>query len=313
MIKRVVLGVAAAAMIGFSGAAEAFPDKNITFLIPYGPGGGFDTVVRKIVPKMEEILGVEVVPTNMPGANGRKAATLLERSKPDGYTIMIFNIPGHGLGLLRGEDIGYDIENLTWLAQVGQDGYVVLGAADNENIKSVQDVLDLGRGIKIPDQGPSSTSHMANQITWTTFGVPYEFITGYKSSQDYTTAVLRGDGDLTMVVSGSAKRYNANNDFNVLAEFSDNKQFPDAPGGAELGQPDLDNLGLRRAVAGPAGMPADVVKILSDALVAAVNDPEVQAWAEETGNPMPALGAEQTAAAVKRSFEFHKRYADILD
>jgi len=313
VIKRVTLGLAAAAMVGLAGAAEAFPDKNITFLIPYGPGGGFDTVVRKIVPKMEEILGVEVVPTNMPGANGRKAATYLERADPDGHTIMIFNIPGHGLGLIRGEEIGYDIEGLTWLAQVGQDGYVVLSAADNEAITSVQDVIDLGREIKIPDQGPSSTSHMANQITWSTLDVPYKFITGYKSSQDYTTAVLRGDGDLTMVVSGSAKRYNANNDYNIIAEFSDNKQFPDAPGGAELGQPDLDNLGLRRVVAGPAGMPDEAKKILSDALVQAVNDPEIQAWAEETGNPMPALGADETAAAVQRSFEFHKRYADILD
>lgn len=311
-MKRVTLGLAAAAMIGLSGAAQAFPDKEITFLIPYGPGGGFDTVVRKIIPKMEEELGVTVVPTNMPGANGRKAATYLTRAKPDGHTIMIFNIPGHGLGLIRGEDIGYDIEGLSWLAQIGQDGYVVMSAADNEKISSMQDVLDLGREIKIPDQGESSTSHMANQITWATFEVPYTFITGYKSSQDYTTAVLRGDGDLTMAVSGSAKRYNANGDFNILAEFSENKQFPDAPGGAELGQPDLDNLGLRRVVAGPAGVPDDVVEKLSAAIIAAVNDPEVQAWAEETGNPMPALGAKEATAAVQRSFEFHKRFADVM-
>ena len=313
MYRRLTL-VAALAAAGLAGAARAeFPEKDIEFLIPYGPGGGFDTVVRKIAPKMEEVLGVNVIPTNMPGANGRKAATYLMNSEPDGHTIMIFNIPGHGLGAIRGEDIGYDIEAVTWLGQVGQDGYVVMSAADNEEIGSIEDVVALDRPVKIPDQGPSSTSHMANQITWATLGAEPQFITGYKSSQDYTTAVLRGDGDLTMVVSGSAARYNANDDFNILAEFSDDQLFPDAPDGADLGHPDLNNLQLRRVVAGSPGMPEDVVQALSDAIVAAVNDPEVQAWAEETGNPMPALDASEATAAVERSLEFHKRFADVMD
>lgn len=306
--------LAAAAALGLAGAAQAdFPEKDIAFLIPYGPGGGFDTVVRKIAPKMEEELGVNVIPTNMPGANGRKAATYLMNSEPDGHTIMIFNIPGHGLGAIRGEDIGYDIEAVTWLAQVGQDGYVVMSAADNEEIQSIDDVLALDRAIKIPDQGPSSTSHIANQITWDTLGAEPLFITGYKSSRDYTTAVLRGDGDLTMVVAGSARRYNADDDFRILAEFADDQQFPDAPDGNDLGHPDLNNLNLRRVVAGPPDMPEEAVQKLSDALVAAVEDPEVQAWAEETGNPMPALGAEEADAAVNKSFEFHKQFRDVMN
>ena len=307
-----LLGLAAAAAIGVAGAASAFPDKEITLLIPYGPGGGFDTISRKLAPKLEEALGVEVVPTNMPGANGRKAATYMMRQPADGHTIMIFNIPGHGLGQIRGEEMGYDITEVTWLGQVGQDGYVVLSAADNDEIRTFDDVAKLGRTIKIPDQGPSSTSHMANQITWSTVGVPFEFISGYKSSRDYTTAVLRGDGDLTMVVSGSAARYNADNDFNVLAEFSDNKQFPDAPDGEALGHPDLNVLGLRRVLGGPPAMPDDVVETWSNAIIEAVEDPEIQAWAQETGNPMPALGAGETEAAVERTFDFFSKFADVM-
>ena len=58
-------------------AAQAFPDKTIKFLIPYGPGGGFDVTVRKLAPIMEKIIAaqgkkVSVVPTNMPGGSGRR-------------------------------------------------------------------------------------------------------------------------------------------------------------------------------------------------------------------------------------------------
>lgn len=311
-MKMRLLGLAAIAAAALSSPAQAFPNDDITFLIPYNPGGGFDTLVRKVAPKMEEILGVEVVPTNMPGGSGRKAGGALMRAEPDGHTIMIFNIPGHGLAQVRGEEMPYDISALTWLGQVGQDGYVVMTAANHETIQSMDDILTLDRPLKIPEVGSNSTSFIANQITWSTLGVERTMISGYKSSRDYTTAVLRGDGDISMVVSGSAKRYNTAGDFNILAEFSPNQQFPDAPSGADLGKPELDGLGLRRVVAGPPGMPEDVVRILSDAIVAAVNDPEIQAWAAETGNPMPALNAAETSQAVAAEIDFYSRYKDML-
>lgn len=309
--------LAALAVAGLMAAlpAQAFPTKNIEILIPYGPGGGFDTVVRRLAPELRKILGVEVVPVNMPGANGRRAAAVLMNAKPDGHTIMIFNMPGHGLDYIRGVDGSYDINAVTWLGQVGEDRYVVLSAAKNDKIKTIEDVPKLGRPIKIPDQGPSSTSYIANQITWTSFGVEQIFVSGYRSSQEYTTAVLRGDGDLTMAVAGSAKRYNATGDYNILAEFTDNpdvRMFPEAPRGADLGKPELDQLGLRRMLGGPPGMPADVVKKLSDAIVAAVNTPEVQAWADETDNPMIALDATAAAKAVRESLEFHKKFGHLF-
>lgn len=316
MLNRLI-GAAAAGIVALATVTSAqaeFPEKDIKFLIPYGPGGGFDLTVRKIAPFVEKHLGggVKVVPTNMPGGSGRKAATFLANSEPDGHTIMIFNIPGHGLSYIKGEEGGYDITDMTWLAQVGRAGYVVITAKDSP-LRTLDDVKALDRPIKIPDQGPGSTSHMANQITWSTLGVEPQFISGYKSSREYSTAVLRGDGDLTMVAQGSAARYNKNGDFHIIAEFDDNQMFPDAPTGAEAGVPELHKLGLLRVVAGPPGMPEDVVEKLSAALVAAVNEPEVQAWAEETGNPMPALDAAATNEAVMDSLDYHKSFGDVIE
>src|SRR5579871_5011703 len=78
-------------------AADAgFPARNIQFIIPYAPGGGFDVYVRVIAPVMENFLPhrVNIVPVNVAGGGGSKGTAQLYRARPDGYSIGIFNIPG---------------------------------------------------------------------------------------------------------------------------------------------------------------------------------------------------------------------------
>ena len=79
-----------------SAASAEFPNKNIQFIIPYAPGGGFDVYVRVIAPVMEKYLPkkVSIVPINVAGGGGAKGIGQLYRARPDGYTLGIFNIPG---------------------------------------------------------------------------------------------------------------------------------------------------------------------------------------------------------------------------
>src|SRR5437588_8902325 len=77
-------------------SAAAFPAKNIQFIIPYAPGGGFDVYVRLIGPVMEKYLPnrVGIVPVNIAAGGGSRGVAQLYRAKPDGYTVGILNIPG---------------------------------------------------------------------------------------------------------------------------------------------------------------------------------------------------------------------------
>ena len=300
-------------------AQAAFPEKNIDFVIPYGPGGGFDTLTRKMIPYMEEYFAkqgskISVVPVNMPGASGNKAAAFTSRSKPDGYTIQIFNIPGHGLGYITGTDSGYDITKMTWISQVGVDTYVVMTSAAGD-LKSLDNIMSLGRDIKVPEQGPGSTSNMANKIVWSTLGKGAEYIYGYKSSQEYATAVLRGDGDLTMVVVGSAKRYNKAGDYNVVAHFNAqvDPAFTNAVNGAALGKPELDEVNLLRMVAGPPGMSPEVTNTLHAALKYAIEHPELQKWAADTQNGVKTSESPEAAQKrLMRALTLYKQFADLF-
>ena len=96
--------------------AEA-PGRDVSFLIPYAPGGGFDLYVRTVIPAMQKALGVTIVPNNVEGAGGARAANMLDRARPDGATIGVLNIPG----LLLLDGLGFDVTKLSWIGNLGRD------------------------------------------------------------------------------------------------------------------------------------------------------------------------------------------------
>src|SRR5665811_2116451 len=81
---------------GASEPAEDFPTDDITWIIPYSPGGGFDTYSRGVARLLPKHLpgNVNVIPENIEGAGGRRGTATLYRADPDGHTIGIINVPG---------------------------------------------------------------------------------------------------------------------------------------------------------------------------------------------------------------------------
>src|SRR6185369_16588021 len=81
-----VLGMA---LIGTAASAQGFPNKPITFVVPFGPGSGSDLIGRIIGQRLGTALGQSVIVENKPGANGAIAAVQVARSAPDGTTIFL--------------------------------------------------------------------------------------------------------------------------------------------------------------------------------------------------------------------------------
>ena len=95
-------------------AAAAFPARSIQFIIPYGAGGGFDTFVRYVSPVMEQHLPnkVSIVPFNIATGGGMRGITQLYRSRPDGHTIGIFDMPGMFVQQAVHGANGYDMDEV---------------------------------------------------------------------------------------------------------------------------------------------------------------------------------------------------------
>lgn len=295
-------------------AAANFPDKNISFIIPDGAGGGFDSYVRAVAPAMEKYLPhkASVVPTNVPGAGGARAATEIFHARPDGAMIGIFNVPGIYIQQ-GGGSAGFDLKKFTWIGRVGLDHFG-LAVGENSPIKSIDDLKALSkkRPIKFTSTGPAGTAYNATLIAAHLLGIRAQLITGYKGSSDYVIGAVRGDGDAAVTSMPILRRMAAGKTLRILATFETHGSVPGAADATTLGQPELADITLQRLIAGPPGLPPDVKAVLADALTKALSDPEVKAWAEKADAGIAPESPEQAAATLEQQLAFYDKWKPYL-
>lgn len=299
-----------------SGCEEptAYPAKDITIVIPFNSGGGFDTYVRALAPSLEKHLpgDVNVLPKNLPGAGGRRGASDIYRSRPDGYTIGIFNMPGVLIPKLQGMATQYDLSRVTWLATLGYDPYVFAVSGDSE-IMSIDDLRELGRAVTYGATGPGSTSYVATKIVNEALGVPYDIITGYEGSSGYLLGLIRGDFDAAMISFAAARSYLDSGDIRAIAVFGQQSDDPAIADAIDLGVPELVDLSVVRMMGAPPDLPDDVKTTLETAIMAALQDPDFAAWLADSGNEVHPADAAETVASVAAMTAFYDQFKQLLN
>ena len=312
MVRSIAMALAASALLAPSAWAQ-YPQKNIEFLIPFGPGGGFDRTVRLVSPFLEKALPkrVEVLPKNVPGGGGRRALGTLYRAKPDGYLISIMNSPGAAIPMLLGEKVEYDLARFAWVAKIGSEDYMV-GVSANSPIRSIEDLKKIGRPLKIPTTGFGSTAHAAGAVFAEAFGLKVEHISGYKGTNDYIVGIVRGDGDLALAPVSTFKQFVESGAIRPLMTFEETSSMKGVRTVAQLGHPELSGLAVERYIVAPPGTPADIVKILSDALGQAANNPELKAMAAKTGEPLDYIPSSSAKAAFDKALTIYEKYRTAI-
>jgi tripartite-type tricarboxylate transporter receptor subunit TctC len=274
-----VLLLGAALLCMFAGGAFAdYPEKNITWLVPYSPGGGFDLHSRAIVPGLKRALGANILIRNVPGAGGNIGWNLLWKAKPDGYTLAIVNIPGAIVSELYGHPKPqYKLKELTWIGQISAEPYMFAAGADTPfhslaDLRKAKEVLVTGTGV-------GGTAWVADSLTAGVMGFNERFILGYPSAPAATLAITRGEGQARSVGMDSPGQmaFVKDGSMRPLWVYLEKRSpdYPNVPTVGELGFPKLRVLAAHRVVAGPPGMPADVTAKLRKAFLAATKDPQV--------------------------------------
>jgi tripartite-type tricarboxylate transporter receptor subunit TctC len=296
-------------------AAAAFPTKDINFIIPYPPGGGFDAYVRAVIPAMEAQFNgaVRVIPENIDGAGGAKAANQIYRARPDGYTVSVLNVPGILLLQQQGGSLGFDLENLTWICSMGTDAYGLIVPIDSP-IKSIADLRALSqrRPVKFPSTGPASTVHLATRIAASLLGIHSQLIAGYKGTNDYIVATMRGDVDAAIASITALTQFRAGKLVRVLATFEKQSTIPGAEDATTLKLPELTQIIQLRPVAGPPQLPPDLVEKLASSMMRAMKDPKVLTWAAAAGANLDAKGPQQTLLALHQQRQLLDRWKTVL-
>jgi tripartite-type tricarboxylate transporter receptor subunit TctC len=315
MRKMFASGLAAAALVTGGAAWADYPlDDNITFVIPYSPGGGFDTIVRQYAPALEEAMGTTVVPENISGAGGARGGQAVHRADPDGYTIGIYNIPGLTVNEVTGRDQGFALDEVTWIANLAVARYALAVPADSE-INSVEELCAGDEPVKFSDTGATSTASVTTRISMAIIGCDIIDVTGYAGSNDAMIAVISGEVDATIKPVSSLARYleeTGSGDLKLILTLSEGEIVEGVPSATDIGYPELAKFTLNRVIGGPPGIPADVVAQIESGLRAAGESEAVTTWAAGAGVDLEFMGSEETKAMMEDLKTFYADFADIV-
>lgn len=304
--------------ISAGSALAAFPDKDITWIVPYAPGGGYDAWSRQIAVYLQKNLpqGVNVVVRNVTGAGGRTGSIQLYRAKPDGYTVGLLDVAGllPYQKAVGADKAGFDVEKYVWIGRVANEPWVLL-APSKSALKSFADLKsrkDLSWGI----EGPGSTKWLFAIIEARELGLPMRFVSGYGGTGEMIPASLRGDYEVWTNAGPAHVPYVKNGELRALLQFGDKRMaaFPDVPTAKELGHDLVAEI--LRLLAAPPGTPPEAAKTLESAFLKAMSEPAFKAWVEKSqqeANPGGQKEAREAVANFGRLVERHmKDIAEVL-
>jgi tripartite-type tricarboxylate transporter receptor subunit TctC len=299
---------------GNAEAKSVFPSKTITFIVPVTPGGGFDTVTRMLVPYLRKYLpgNPNIIVKNAPGGEWNIGINKMYRSKPDGHTIGILNLPGNAVNQVIGT-AKFDLNKITWLGNISQVIYVTALSTKSKyrTLEDLKKAPEVTSGVV----GLASTAGLGTIIAAERMGVKMKPIP-HAGSTEAILAAIRGDVDWVQYPFSTLKKSIIDSPDLVPAWVYAKKRLellPDLPTVEELGYGDLiDIITMYRPVGAPPELPEDVKKIWNDAFWKATNDPEFQQkMVKSNRNPAP-MTPEETAAMVSRAVVEVAKYRELI-
>jgi len=292
-----------------------YPTKDITFVVPVSPGGGFDTLARILAPYLSKYLPNKpnVIIANVPGGDWIRGINKIVRATPNGYTIGMFNLPGNLMGQIVGT-ADYNLEAVSWIGCISVVPYVA-ALSPKSKYKTFQDVKAAPE-VLVGSTGLATTSAVGVIIALHTIGIKPRFVL-YKGSSEIYVAAMRGDLDYVQQAYGSIKTYINPKKLllNPLCIFTDKRlpQSPEIPTIAELGYPELANfISTYYAVGTTPGTPVAILEVLRNAFDKAMADPEFQNTIERGGFFKNPIKGKDMPAIVKTSMEKFARYKDLI-
>ncbi|MEO8296320.1 MAG: tripartite tricarboxylate transporter substrate-binding protein [Burkholderiales bacterium] len=281
--------LAASLLLGVSAlpalADGAFPDRPITIVVPYPPGGTSDNQVRMIQEPLAKALGQAIIVENKPGASGAIAAAYVARAKPDGYTLVY---PNNGLLItpLLNKQAGYDplkafapvsvVSNVPMVLVVNKAGVPATNLA--EFIKFAK---SRSEPVLYASAGTASYGHLATTLLALKTGIKAEHIP-YKGEANTTLAVRSGQVQMLLTTPSAAMLEQVNQGHLTLLGVASAKPSPVVPGARPLNETVPGYVAeVWFGLLAPAGTPPAVVNKLNAAVQTALRDQSVRTrfWA----------------------------------
>ena len=257
-----------------SAQAQTYPNRPVTFVVPFAPGGLSDVPARVLAAEMQDRIGQPIVVENKPGASGVTGATSVWQAEPDGYTLLVNALAD--VQNLHYIPVPYNaVTDFALIGQITEGPPLILIVNASLPYKSVAELVADAKAnpnkVSFGTSGPATSPVIAvtqlNALAGTKIvDVPY------RGSGQAAVAVVTGEVQGAFVFYSNAKPLSDDGKVRALAVASPRRMasWPDIPTMAELGFPGFDHRGFV-GLAAPGKTPAPIVAFLNQHLNAAIN------------------------------------------
>jgi tripartite-type tricarboxylate transporter receptor subunit TctC len=295
-LSRVALALIALVLCdSFGWAADDYPNRPITLIVPYPPGGGVDTMGRLMGQKLSVALGQQVIIENRGGAGGMLGTRTAVKAAPDGYTL-VMTLTGLSLGPNPGYDFRKD------LAPIGLIAFtpVLVVAHPSLPATSLTDVIALAKKepgkLSVGTPPPPTINYFAAELFKVMAGVDLTIIT-YKGTAPLTTDLLGGHVRLGFnTIPATIGNIEAGT-LRALAVTGTARAavLPDVPTSAEAGLPGFE-AGFYYGMSAPAGTPRPIIdRINKEMRIAIASEDLRKRFIAEGTDPTPSTPEEYAA------------------
>jgi tripartite-type tricarboxylate transporter receptor subunit TctC len=289
-LRTVAWAASAAALLSLhagSAGAQAWPAKPITVVIQYPAGGGSDTLMRIMAPRLGEHLGQTVVVENRPGASGTIGAAFVAKSAPDGYMLLMGHVITNAIAPHVLAKVAYDpTEDFTNITYIGFTPNVLV-VSPEIGVRSLPELIALAKRdpgkLTYASSGNGSTQHLAGALFSQRAGVQLTHVP-YKGSSQALGDVMTGRVTMNFDPMPTVLPHIKSGKLVALAVSTPERrpQVPDVPTFTEVGITGYDATNWY-AMMGPKGLPRDLVARIDGAMKKTMAEPAVRERLESFG------------------------------
>jgi len=273
-------------------AAQDYPSRPITAIVPFAGGSASDVVSRIMFDRMSKLMGQPIIIENRPGAGGNMGTAIGAKAAPDGYTII-----GGGSGPVAAnvslyKALGYDPEKDLEIVSPFAGFTIVVAASRALPVTSLKELIAYAKanpGLNFGSVGIGSSQHLAGEYFSQVTGVKLVHVP-YRNIAQYGPDLIAGAVPLGFQWFPNVAGPLGANGARALAVAGDKRipALPDTPTTAEAGLPEYKVNGWF-ALLVPGGTPKPIVEKLHQFMTEALNDPAVRAGFEKAGAEVIAL------------------------
>jgi tripartite-type tricarboxylate transporter receptor subunit TctC len=293
-------------------AQAAWPEKPITMIVPWAPGGSTDILARAVAAHLSKSLGQPVLVDNRPGASGNIGSNFVAKAKPDGYTLLIGSMSTHAMNHALYASMPFrGVEDFSPIAQLAfvTNTLAVHPSVAANNVKELIAYAKAHPGkLAYASAGPGSTNHLSAALLEKTAGIEMLHVP-YKGGAPAVTDTVAGQTQLLFSAGTQTLPHIKAGKLKLLAVTEKDRSplLPNTPTVAET-VPGYE-LAVWYGAFGPAGMPREMVAHLNSEINRILAMPEVREKMAAIGVQVTQSTPEQFATVLRKDAD---RYGKLI-